>query len=367
MKGLYIHIPFCESICPYCDFSTWKANTNQHSRWFNVLKLELTQRCLPKTAFQTLYFGGGTPSLISAKLFEEVMVFLMKYLDLFSLIEVTIEVNPNCIDQEKLEVYQKYGVTRVSLGVQSFQNHLLNVLGRKHCRDQILNSLQLLLQFNFQISLDLMFGTPLQKEQDLILDIEEAGQYPISHLSLYGLIIEPQTLFYQQKQRNTLPHIQEELYDIMYLKAVELLEENGLVRYEVSSFARDSLVSIHNQNYWNGFSFLGLGSGAYSFLDECRIGNSKKFATYEKWVINGCNNETADFYEEIDCVTKQREEVWLSLRQAKGLDLQKYKEIIPIDSLDKWVKKGYAVIDNGFFKVCDLGWLYLDDLVIELW
>ena len=371
MKGLYIHIPFCATICPYCDFSVWKAHERQHRRWFDLIQLELKQRCYPKMTFDTLYFGGGTPSLLSASLFSELMEWLHSYLDFSSLVEVSIEANPNCIDLEKIAVYEQYGVQRISLGVQSFQPDLLKVLGRTHQKKDIEQSLEMIGKSGLKMSLDLMFGLPSQNLQQVKKDIQIALQYPLSHLSFYGLIIEPQTLFYQQREKMILPRIAEQDYDKMYCQAVQQLEDFGLKRYEVSNFALKNCESIHNQNYWNHSEFLGIGSGAFSFLENYRIGNPKKFANYEKWVQEGCIAKNNDVYEYIDSQKLNQEKIWLGLRQNKGLECEKmfcktkFEEFS--QKIKPWLEKGYLFWDGSFLKLKDSGWLYLDEIVVSLW
>jgi oxygen-independent coproporphyrinogen-3 oxidase len=369
-QGLYIHIPFCESICPYCDFSTWKASERQHQRWLRTVLRELHHRCTPGTAFQTLYLGGGTPSLLSEESINTLFEELHSFLDLRNLQEISIEANPVKLNHTLLQTYAKWNISRVSLGVQSFDDPTLKALGRNHNSQEALDSVQLLAKYPFSLNVDLMFGTPNQNMEILKKDLDTIASLPIQHVSLYGLTIEPNTLFHQQYQKAKLPPMPEDVYDEMYLYSVHFLEELGFKRYEVSNFAKTDHQSIHNSHYWNHSDYLGIGPGAHSLQNGFRIANSKKYATYEKWVEKGCEIQHT-FFEKLDNEALYTESIWLGLRQTQGISLTELQEAFSktpsIKNMDKWEKLGYLYVnEDNRLELKNKGWLYLDTIAANL-
>ena len=370
MLGLYIHVPFCDSICPYCDFSTWKAKERHHPRWFKTIFEEIKQRHLQGSKISTLYMGGGTPSELSAELTDSFLNKIQETFDLSQLQEFTLEANPNSLTQQKIEVYKQHGVTRLSLGLQSFHPTILKKLGRTHTSEQSQSAIELACKHISQVSIDLMFGVPYQEIFHLEQDIEMAMSYPLAHLSLYGLTIESNTLFHQLKNKGKLNSIRDELYDQMYLSAVEKLGKANFKRYEVSSFAKDHQISQHNSNYWNHTEYIGLGPGAHSYLLKKRIANSKKFADYERWVQNGCLLHKEN-HELLDQETLYSETIWLSLRTIQGLKLNEintnFSKVPSQKKLDYW--KNLNLLEeypNNRYALTHKGWLYVDEISSHL-
>jgi oxygen-independent coproporphyrinogen-3 oxidase len=295
---------------------------------------------------------------------------LHQYLDLTQVREISLEANPSSLDQNRMETYARWKVNRISIGIQSFHKENLSALGRIHNPDQALDSISMAHSFNFAVSIDLMFGIPGQKTESLIRDVRTAVQLPLSHLSLYGLTIERKTRFYQWKKKGVLPRIEEESYDEMYLQAAGMLEESGLKRYEVSSFASPQKECLHNRNYWNHSEYLGIGPGAHSLLKGRRIANSRKFAEYERWVLqNSPVNENNS--ELLSRDTLYEESVWLGLRSVQGIDLKnlssKFCRHPSMQKLNSWIERGYMErYKKDTYRLKDKGWIYLDGLTADL-
>ncbi|MBF0432738.1 MAG: radical SAM family heme chaperone HemW [Fibrobacteria bacterium] len=370
MNGLYIHIPFCESKCPYCDFTSWKGKKTQFRILVDTLFKELKLRTPSGTCFDSIYIGGGTPSILPTTLFNELVNNLHKHLDFSKTREISIEANPSSITPEKLTQYKNCNINRLSIGVQSFNNSLLNTLERAHDSKKAKESIQLALDFNFQLGIDLMFGLPGQSLTAFIKDLETALHFPLAHLSLYGLTIEPDTIFYLRKKEKRLPPIDTENYDHMYLSAVELLEKNGLLRYEVSNFARKGKESLHNLNYWNHSSYLGLGPGAHSFSGTIRYANSRDFSIYLTTVKNGCPEKELQ-PELLSHETRYQEAIWLGLRTTAGINIEKLDNLYgkhPLTKkLNNWHKLGFLVPRGpSGYTLHHKGWLYLDTIVTDL-
>jgi len=369
MTGLYIHIPFCQSICPYCDFSTWKASSKQHVRWLNIITQELHLRIPKGIPIKTLFLGGGTPSLLEPDTFNTLMDRLNNHLNLSNLIEFTLEANPISLDKQKLLTYSKQGVTKISLGVQSFSDKHLKTLGRLHSPLQAKQSIQSVQDAGFLTNVDLMFGIPNQLLSHWKQDLSFISKLKVHHASLYGLTFEKNTLFHQHLAKKILKQIPEKRYAKMYLEATTILSEAGLNRYEVSNFAKPNCESIHNKNYWNHTPYYGLGPGAHSFDGTNRFFNSKKFADYERFVTNKCVLNSSN-HETLNQETLYQESLWLGLRTSKGINLSwlanQYSKRPTNQCIQDWVMRNMLEKDQheNLFLINE-GWLFLDTIVVD--
>jgi oxygen-independent coproporphyrinogen-3 oxidase len=370
MTGLYIHVPFCESKCPYCDFNSWKAPLEEQKQWIELVLKEICLRCHPDTRFETVYIGGGTPSVLDAELFSHLMARIHRNLDLSGVEEFTLEANPSTLDRSRCEAYLKWNITRISIGIQSFRDSCLKTLGRAHDAVQALKAVNLVHSQGFPVSIDLMFGIPGQNIEALLEDVRTAVTLPLSHLSFYGLTIEKGTLFHKWERENRLQPVDKELYDSMYFKGSEILEDSGLTRYEVSSFAKKGKESIHNLNYWNHCDYLGVGPGSHSLSRNRRAANKRRFPEYRQWVLQGCPTG-GQSVENLDLNKLYMEAVWLGLRTARGIDpsclSRTFGKCPPGDRLEKWTGLGYMECTvAGRYRLRGRGWVFLDEISLDL-
>jgi len=271
--SLYIHLPWCESQCPYCDFSitTDPVNGNDTKLAEAIIKdINQSDDLVAGRKFKTIYFGGGTPSLASTKSIKHILDSIKNRFSSTET-EITIEMNPSDVSEDRVDELLIAGINRISLGIQSYNNQELQALGRNHDRESAIKATQALQGINSTI--DLIYGIEKQTPRSFTENLEKIIQSDISHLSLYQLTIEPNTIFY--KKELMLPD--EETIEKIELIAKELLEKNGYQQYEVSSWAKPGYESQHNLNYWQFGDFLGVGPGSHS-----KISNEQEIIRYRK-------------------------------------------------------------------------------------
>lgn len=282
----YIHIPFCENKCNYCDFTSFKFSSEVSSKYVSYLlkEIELYRKKYDLTEVQkTIYFGGGTPSLLSIE-------DLKKILSNFSYdsgTEITIEVNPKTVDKEKLKKYKDLGINRLSIGIQSFSNIFLKKLGRIHNSQEAEKIYYEARELGFDnISLDLMFSLPNQTLENLEEDLEKLFLLQPDHFSIYSLIWEEGTKFYKDLITGKLKETDNELEAQMYEKIIEEAQKNNYKHYEISNFSKHNFESRHNMTYWENKNYLGLGLSAAGYLENIRYKNCSSFEKYYKKLDN---------------------------------------------------------------------------------
>lgn len=348
-----------------------KAPERLHLEWLNGVKKEIKLKSADweNYCFNTLYLGGGTPSILSSSILEELLVFIkdtfVYQVTLQDLVEVNLEVNPEHVSAQNIENWLKIGFTRFSIGIQSFDDEVLKTLGRSHSVSLAENALKLFSEYNLDFSADLMFGLPGQSTELFLRDLKHLCSFRPNHLSFYGLTIEEGTLFsqWEAKQKVEFP----EDYDEFYLQGVAFVESQGYKRYEVSNFAKKGFESKHNQLYWNNIAYLGIGPGAHSFKDGVREGNEKHL---KKWLSQlNSFSQNVESLEVLDDYDKLSEQIWLGLRQSKGVDLSqieagKLKEIL--EKAKSYLSSKVLINSNGFLKVNGRGWLIIDQIVVDL-
>lgn len=272
--SLYVHIPWCVKKCPYCDFNSHTANNQlPEEEYLQALiqDLELELPYVQGRKLSSIFFGGGTPSLFSAETIGRIIQAAQRRISFTDNIEITLEANPGTFEQEKFSGYKSVGVNRLSIGIQSFNDHHLEALGRIHSSEQATNAIQMARNAGFDnINLDLMHGLPGQNTADAMADLQQAIDLNPNHISWYQLTIEPNTVFYNKPP--TLPKdiILESIQD----KGLQLLADNGYQQYEVSAYCKEGSKSAHNINYWEFGDYLGIGAGAHekvTLVDEQRI------------------------------------------------------------------------------------------------
>jgi len=353
--SLYIHIPFCTSICHYCDFCAIPAPGRVHDEYVDLLLQELTVRANDSSSFSTVYLGGGSPSALSVENLRKLLEGLQRLcLQTDKLKEFTMEWNPEQVNEEKINIALEYGINRFSLGIQSLNDKLLKMLGRRHCAKEAALAFEKLNEKFKTGSADLMFCLPGQSTESFLNDVKALINMEAKHISFYGLTLE------NKKKLTPQP---EELYSEMYLGATEILTKAGLNRYEISNFAKPSHESQHNTAYWKRSPYLGAGPSAHSYLNRIRSYVNGKYLPWKKWVLNGCPQSglTLDIPS---AEGREIEAIWLSLRTGEGLSLKNYErefgKKFELKKAEPFIKKGWMAINGDSLTLNGEGWLWLD-------
>lgn len=342
-RSLYIHIPFCQNICAYCDFCKVFYQEKQVDDYLAVLKKELADLNI-KVPLKTIYLGGGTPTSLNDNQLEWLMDIIKPYISEATL-EVTIEVNPETLDYYKLDILKKGGITRLSIGVETFDDQLLKGINRKHNSEQVKRIIRYGHQLGFNnISVDLMYGLPNQTLENVKNDLEIIESLNIQHVSYYSLILEDHTVL---KNQNYKP-LNEEDEAVINKMIDEQLEKNGFMKYEISNYAKPGFESLHNLAYWQYDNYYGAGLGSSGKIDDRLIEHSRNLNAYLRF--QDIINETINSKKET-----MFNHLMMSLRLVKGLDLKEFErryEIKVTDAYQKAINKHIGlktlVIDNGY-------------------
>ena len=317
-KSCYVHIPFCDSICSYCDFSRQIMNENLCEKWLSKIIDEINGYSID--CLNTLYFGGGTPSLLDMDSFKKIRNQFPNFIK-----EFTVECNPESVTKEKMECYKKLGVNRISLGVQSFQDDLLKVCRRKHTSKQAIESIQCIKSYMDNLSIDLIYGLPNQTMEDLKKDIQLFLSLDIPHLSIYSLQIEPNSIF----GKSNIHPCDEDLEADMFEYIVKTLKSHGYEHYEISSFCKNQKYSYHNLAYWMNKDFYGIGCGASGRLNNNRYDNTKSLNQY---IESGpCLN-----WIDEDLQERSFNAIMMALRTKFGLSISKWNQMYVSDFVNKY-------------------------------
>ena len=270
MKGLYIHIPFCNTICSYCDFNKMISKIDRQNIYINRLIEEINSYDNKLNDLTSIYIGGGTPNSISLTNSESIFKVLDKYNN--NLLEYSIELNPELINEELVILLKKYNITRVSIGVQTINDSSIKLLNRNHNRQTVVNAINLLKKYNIDnINIDMIFGIPNTTITDLNKDLDFVLSLPITHISYYSLIIEDKTIIKYKIDKNEIEELEDDLIADMYNLVSNKLNENGFIQYEISNYAKNGYESKHNLLYWTQQNYIGLGLNAVSFIDNKRL------------------------------------------------------------------------------------------------
>ncbi len=325
MTGIYIHIPFCKTKCPYCDFYSFKADESQKDSYLKAVLLCLENYSEKvKTEIDTVYFGGGTPSCFGGKRISEVLSCIRNNYRLISDAEITVECNSSSVDEELVSCLSGAGVNRISMGMQSAVDKERLALGRASDREKIKSSVELFKRYGIDnISLDLMLGIPHQTKESLEESIDFVCSLEVKHISAYMLKIEEGTLFHKLERSLSLPD-EDEVCEL-YLYTSELLRNKGFCHYEISNFALDGFESRHNLRYWKCEEYLGIGPSAHSFLGGRRFyfeRDYNKFLSFPTPVDDGEGGSEEEY-------------IMLALRLKEGLQKDKFKAIFNKDIDEK--------------------------------
>ena len=350
-KSVYIHIPFCQSICSYCDFAKVYYNEELVDKYLIALEDEIKQ--YNKEEVNTLYFGGGTPSSLNITQLNK----LFSITKIFNLVntEVTFECNIENITEEKLKILKENNINRISIGIQTFNKKHLKFLKRNHTLEEVKTKLNIVKKYFKNINVDLMYGFPNQTLEELEKDIEEFKKLDIPHISTYSLIIEPHTMIYDK-----VKNIDEDLDYLMYKTIIEKLNFN---HYETSNFSKPGFESHHNLTYWNNLEYYGFGCGASGFINNIRYDNTRNLFDYIKG--NYRKDEEIMTYE-----TNLQNEFILGFRKTEGINIKKINEkyninVEELEMVKKLIQEEKLEIINNYLKITEK-YIYLaNDILVE--
>lgn len=359
MRGLYIHIPFCEQKCAYCDFLSFPGYQEKNkARYIEALCKEMRLRLTDVWQMpDTIFIGGGTPTALSAAQLKMLLDTLEQCVDLSVVKEFTVEANPGTVDDEKLSVLLAGGVNRLSFGVQSFDDVLLKRIGRIHTANEAEKAFCLARRAGFRnINLDLMYGLPGQTEVQWRHTVERAISLEPEHLSLYQLIPEPSTLLVRQMEAGVVPPVDEDGAAEWFEMQRDWLKVAGYHQYEISNYAREGYDSKHNQLYWNLDNYLGLGLGATGWMRPVRRRNTSSFQDYLSALEAGCCPPVDE--EQLARDEQMSESVFMALRMNRGLGRARFQSLYGVDVA--------AVFNEAICEGIDKGWLVLDKEALYL-
>ena len=359
-SALYIHIPFCESICDYCDFTKLQYFHSFAEKYLIALKKELNERVINKE-LESIYIGGGTPTSLSDAQFEELLKMVLPLTK--SVKEYTVEANPESLTLSKIKLLKKYGVNRVSIGVESTNDRILKSINRKHTFSDVKEAVNNLRTNEISnINLDLIIGLPNVSFKMLEEDIKNILSLKPAHISCYSLTVHEHTVFYLNK----IEEPNEEYAYNAYKTINALLEKNGYIHYEVSNWSIPGYMSEHNLSYWRNKRYYGIGLGASGYIDNIRYKNSTNFNKYISFI-----NEIE---EEIVTLEDNRQyEIMLRLRTIEGIDIDAFKDQFGYDIystnkevIDNYVKTGHLQIKANRIIPTFEGMMILDKIYLDL-
>lgn len=340
--SIYIHIPFCDNICSYCDFCKIYYNKKYIDLYLDNLKKEIEERYKGEKV-KTIYIGGGTPSSLDdeelTRLFEITRIF-----DIEDNIEFTMECNVESITESKLNIMKKYGVNRISVGVQSFNGDVIKLLGRCHNREEVFDKINLIKKYISNVNIDLIYAA-YDDINILKDDIKYFLELEIPHISTYSLIIEDNTMLKIKGFKNIDEDIDYEMYN--YIE--NTLEDNGYIHYEISNYAKDGYESKHNLVYWNNEYYYGFGLSSTSYLYSKRRVNTKNLSKY-------LGGEYLDDEVEEDVNTRMENEVMLGLRKLSGINIDYFKNkygvsIFDVFNIDNLINEGYLILEDNYIRI----------------
>ena len=367
--GIYVHIPFCKRKCAYCDFISFSGKARLIEKYVEALKREINKCKIGKEDYmvKTIYFGGGTPSFIESKYIVEILEAIKEKFNISKNAEITIEINPGTVTEEKLKDYYEVGINRISFGLQSTNSQLLKLVGRIHSYSSFLEGYNLARKTGFKnINVDLMIGLPVQTLKDVQKDLSRIIELNPEHVSVYSLIVEEGTRIEEKIKNKELYLPSEKLERKMYWEVKKKLEEAGYIHYEISNFAKAGYESKHNLSCWNQEEYLGFGLAAHSYFNNARYSNTDNFEEYFDLPEN-----SKIIHERQTDEDKQKEFMLLGLRKIEGVVISDFKNKFienPIylyrETLNKLVTQGLIEVDIDSIKLTNRG-IDLANLVWE--
>ena len=371
MAGIYIHIPYCKKICAYCDFYKVISKDN-HTEFIKAIIKESQTRnnYLGDEPVSTIYFGGGTPSVISLDEINKILESIFKFYRIDNDPEITIEINPDDADPDYLKGLYNLKINRISLGIQSWRDTDLKILNRRHNAAQAEKAMNDTFTAGFSnVTMDLIYGIPGLSSESWAEILDKTFLFPIKHLSAYHLTVEPGTVFGKMKKKGLFKEIDEEESASQFNILIEKAEKEGFIHYEISNFGLEGFFSKHNTNYWKQVKYLGLGPSAHSFNNYSRQWNVKNVTAY----INAVNNNKTFFAgEELSTKTKFNEYIMTSLRTMWGIDMDFVETTFDKEGYDYIMNlagkyKGYGLMreENKNLVLTNQGKMISDNIISE--
>ena len=367
---LYIHIPFCKQRCIYCDFYSTVLNSNKLTAYIDALCAEIQQRAALSTKpLTSIYIGGGTPSIIPIQGLRKIFQTILQHFTISETAEITMELNPDDVTPQYVADLKQLGINRTSLGIQTFADKHLRFLNRRHDANKAIVAVQTIHEVGIDnISIDLIFGLPEQTIDEWQQDLEKALTLPISHLSAYSLMYEPNTLLTKKLEQGEIKEVSEELSLKMFKTLCQTLKNHGFEHYEISNFCRPGYASRHNSGYWCGKPYIGVGAGAHSFDGENRAYNIENLEAYIQ--SHGCpphESETLNNNERIN------EFIFTRLRTASGINLMELearfghetKQLI-LSLAKQHISNQLLTFENNVVKLSEEGIFVSDDVMSDL-
>ncbi len=352
MAGIYVHIPFCVSRCAYCDFYSTTCLDKRHEYVEAVInEWHERQDYLQGEAVQTIYLGGGTPSVLEIEDIQK----LLTALPLTTAQEITLEANPGDLNEAKLRAIRALGVNRLSIGIQCFDDKMLQRIGRRHTRQQAIEAVQMAQQVGFDnLSIDLIYGLPDQTLDEWKEQVTIALNLGVQHISTYCLTIEPSTTLGQQFEAGIIEEVDENTENSMFDYICQAAQAKGYEHYEISNFALPNYKSQHNSSYWNGTKYIGLGAGAHSYDGHSRQWNKPDLEQYLR------SREVER--EQLSELDRYNETIMLSLRTSQGLAADQ----IEPNKMSKWIERGMIIKQNNAYIATQAGQHILNTIIEDL-
>jgi len=382
-KSLYIHIPFCNRRCFYCDFAITTGGEKLKTEYVDTLcqELVLTVAAIPPMeSLQTIFFGGGTPSLLSVSQLSQILEAIAAHFNIAPNAEISLEANAGTVSLESLQGYRSLGINRISLGAQAFQQELLDVCGRGHSVAEIYEAVTVIEKAGFEnFSLDLISGLPHQSIADWQFSLQEAIALHPTHLSVYDLTIEEGTAFGKRYQAGDTPLPTDALTVEMYLAAHELLPAAGYEHYEISNYAKLGYQAAHNLTYWHNQSFYGLGMGATSYINHQRIDRPRKMREYLDAIAEWQKSGIGFTAPTVNAAEELMDTLMQGLRLAEGLSLKALQATYGQELSDRaihilqryqdrhWVKFTEQTNDTRIMLIPPDGWLFSNIIIGDLY
>lgn len=372
MAGIYIHVPFCKQACIYCDFH-FSTNTAKQHELVNALvrEVEIQKNYLENRKIETIYFGGGTPSLLSASQLDQILNEVRKHHPVSESAEVTLEANPDDLSKEKVEQLRSAGVNRLSIGIQSFNDELLQWMNRSHNAQQASTCVKQAQDVGIDnISIDLIFGSPDQTDNQFHSDLEEAIETGVPHISAYSLTVEDRTVLANKIEKGLQVGLNSDQARSQFLQAHQVLTEAGFEHYEISNYAKPGFRSKHNSNYWKAVPYLGIGPSAHSHSGRSRQWNVRSNAAY----VKSLSEKSILFeQEETNRINRLNEFLMTRLRTNLGICEKEFLEYgdesewsTILRSAQTYLDSKHLVLEAESLKSTLEGWLISDRMISDL-
>lgn len=363
VRGVYLHIPFCHQICNYCDFNKFFFHNQPVDEYIESIgkEMHLWEEQLNGSQIETIFIGGGTPTSLSESQLERLFTFIHQYIPMDGVIEFTSEANPDELTFEKMQLMRQFGVNRLSMGVQTFDQELLKVLGRTHSNEHVYEVIENAKKIDFpSISIDLMYGLPNQTMEQWQNSLQLANSLNIPHISAYSLLVEPKTIFYNLMSKGKLSLPGEDLEAKMYGYLLDEMTKQGYNQYEISNFAKEGKESKHNLIYWDNDEYIGLGAGAHGYANGIRYSNHGPLKKYMNMIEQ--NEKPIMLQKEVTSIEKMEEEMFLGLRKNAGVSIDRFNhrysqsiQKVYGKEIEELKHKGFIIIENGHVKLTRRG------------